>query len=73
MDSIDLLYRKGRHPIGLLAVILQTQTETNYLQSLMLGQAIVRGSEDEYPRLKYSTMSHESLGIVDVLVHVHTD
>jgi hypothetical protein len=39
----------------------------------MLGHAIVRGREDEYPRLKYSTTSHESLGIFDVLVHLHTD
>jgi hypothetical protein len=73
MDSMDLLYRTSRHPIGLLAVILKTQSELNYLQSLMLGHAIVRGSEDEYPRLKYSTMSHESLGIFDVLVHLHID
>jgi hypothetical protein len=73
MDSMDLLYRTSRHPIGLLAVILETQTEVNHLQSLMLGHAIVRGSEDEYPRLKYSTTSNVSLGIFDVLVHLHTD
>jgi hypothetical protein len=73
MDSMDLLYRTSRHPIGLLAVILETQTEVNHLQSLMLGHAIVGGSEDEYPRLKYSTTSNVSLGIFDVLVHLHTD
>lgn len=73
MDSMDLLYRTSGHPIGLLAVILETQTEVNHLQTLMLGHAIVRGSEDEYPRLKYSTTSHESLGIFDVLVHLHAD
>ena len=57
MDSMDILYRTSRHPIGLLAVILETQIEVNYLQSLMMGRAIIRGSEDEYPRLKYSTTS----------------
>jgi hypothetical protein len=51
MDSMNLLYRTSRHPIGLLAVILKTQSEVNYLQSLMMGHAIVRGSEDEHPRL----------------------
>jgi hypothetical protein len=71
MDSMDLLYRTSRHPIGLLAVILETQTEVNHLQSLMY--AIVGGSEDEYPRLNYSTTSNVSLGIFDVLVHLHTD
>ena len=70
---MDLLYRTSRHPIGLLAVILETQTEVNYLQSLILGRAIIRGSEDEYPRLRYSTTSYESLGIFNVLVHLHTD
>jgi hypothetical protein len=73
MDSMDLLYRTSRHPIGLLAVILETQSEVNYLQSLMLGHAIVRGSKDEHPRLRFSTTSHESLGIFDILVHLHTD
>ena len=73
MDSMDLLYRTSRHPIGLLAVILETQIEVNHLQSLMLGHAIVRGSEDGYPRLRFSTTSNESLGIFDVLVHLHTD
>jgi hypothetical protein len=73
MDSMDLLYRTSRHVIGLLAVVLETQSEVNYLQSLMMGHAIVRGSEDEHPRLAYSTTSHVSLGIFDVLVHIHTD
>jgi hypothetical protein len=73
MDSMDLLYRTSRHPIGLFAVILETQSEVNYLQSLMKGHAIVRGSEDEYPRLAYSTTSHVSSGIFDVLVRIHTD
>jgi hypothetical protein len=73
MDSMDLLYRTSRHVIGLLAVVLETQSEVNYLQSLMMGHAIVRGSEDEHPRLAYSTTSHVSSGIFDVLVHIHTD
>jgi hypothetical protein len=31
MNSMDLLYRGSRHPIGLLAVILKTQPEVNDL------------------------------------------
>jgi hypothetical protein len=68
MDSMDLLYRTSRYVIGLLAVTLKTQTEFNYLQSLMLGHVIVRGSEDEYPKLAYSTTSRVSSAIFDVLV-----
>jgi hypothetical protein len=73
MDSMDLLYRKSRHPIGLLAVILKTQREVNYLQTLMMGGATARDSEDEYPRLAYPTTSRVSLGIFDVLAYLHTD
>jgi hypothetical protein len=72
-DSMDLLYRMSRHPIGLLAVILKTQSEVDYLQSLMIGHAIVRDSEDGNPRLAYSTISHVSSGIFDVLVYIHID
>jgi hypothetical protein len=72
-DSMDLLYRTSRHAIGLLAVVLETQREVSCLQSLMMGHAIVRGSEDDYPRLAYSTTSHVSSKIYDVLVHLHTD
>jgi hypothetical protein len=71
MDSMDLLRRVSRHPIGLLAIILKTQPEVNYLQTLMTGT--VRASEEEYPRLAYSTTSCISLGIFDVLVHLHID
>jgi hypothetical protein len=73
MDSMDLLYRERRHPIGLLAVILETQLEVNYLQTLMMGRATARNSEDDYPRLMYPTTSRVSLGIFDVLAHLHTD
>jgi hypothetical protein len=73
MDSMDHLYRVSRHPIGLLAVILKTQPEVNHLQTLMMGHATVRDNEDEYPSLAYSTTSRVSLGIFDVLVHLHTD
>jgi hypothetical protein len=70
---MDLLYRESRHSIGLLAVILKTQPEVNYLQTLMMGHATVRDSEDDYSRLMYSTISRSSLGIFEVLVHLHTD
>jgi hypothetical protein len=73
MDSMDLLYRDSRHPIGLLAVILNTQSGVNHVQTLMMGYATVRDNEDEYPRLICSTISRVSLGIFDVLVHLHTD
>jgi hypothetical protein len=39
----------------------------------MMGHAIVRNSEDDYPRLTYPTKSRVSLGIFDVLAHLHTD
>jgi hypothetical protein len=70
---MELLNRTSRHAIGLLAVTLETQSEVNYLQTLMMGHAISRGSEDEYPRLAHSTTSHVSSGIFEVLVHMHTD
>lgn len=70
MDSMDLLYRESRHPIGLLAVILQTQLEVDCLQTLMMGQATVRDNEGEYPRLTYPTTSRVLLGIFDVLTHL---
>jgi hypothetical protein len=73
MDSMDLLYRESRHPIGLLAVILQTQLEVDCLQTLMMGQATVRDNEGEYPRLTYPTTSRVLLGIFDVLTHLHKD
>jgi hypothetical protein len=73
MNSMELLYRTSRHAIGLLAVILETQSEVNYLQTLMMGHAISRGSGDEYPSLAHSTTSHASSGIFEVLVHMHTD
>jgi hypothetical protein len=39
----------------------------------MTGRATVRASEDEHPRLPYSTTSRVSLGIFGVHVHLHTD
>jgi hypothetical protein len=51
MNSMDLLYRESSHPIRLLALILETQPEVNYPQTLMMGHATVRDSKDEYPRL----------------------
>jgi hypothetical protein len=73
MDYMDLLYRESRHPIGLLAVILKTQPEVNYLQTLMTGHATVSDDKDEYPRMAYPITSRVSLGIFDVLVHLHID
>jgi len=73
MDSIDLLYRESRHPIGLLVVILETQLEVNYLQILIIGHTTARNSEDDHPRLTYPTTSRVSLGIFDVLAHLHID
>lgn len=31
MDSMDLVYRHSRHPVGLLAVVFDDQSEVNYL------------------------------------------
>jgi ribosomal protein L31E len=73
MDSMDLVYRLSRHPIGLLAIVFDDQSEVNYLQMLMMGSAVARRSEDEYPRLAHSAISRTSLGIFDVLVHMYED
>jgi hypothetical protein len=73
MDSMDLLYRESRHPIGLLAVVLETQLEVNHLQTLMMGHATVKDGEDGYPRLMHPTTSREPLGVFDVLARLHTD
>jgi hypothetical protein len=51
MDSMDALYQRSRHPIGLLAVNLETQDEVNFLQTLMMGDTVVRDCENDYPRL----------------------
>jgi hypothetical protein len=73
MDSIDLVYRQSRHPVGLLAVVFDDQSEVNYLQTLMMGRSVVQNNEDEYPKLAYSARSRTSLGIFNVLVHLYKD
>jgi hypothetical protein len=52
--SMDAWYRRSRHPIGPLAVILETQDGVNFLQTLMMGDTVIRNCEDEYPRLDCS-------------------
>lgn len=73
MDSMDLVYRRSRYPIGLLAVFLETQSEINYLQMLMNGDAVIQYSENEYPRLTCSARSSTSLGVFNVLTHLYSD
>lgn len=72
MDSMDILYRRSRHPVGLLAVILETQDEVNFLQMLMEGHTVIRDCEDEYPRLACPAKPC-AMGIFNVLVHLHAD
>lgn len=69
MDSMDLVYCRSRYPIGLLAVILETQNETNYLQMLMIGDTIAQNHENEYPKLTRSARS--SAGVFKVLIHLY--
>ncbi|KAM0714666.1 hypothetical protein Q7P37_009964 [Cladosporium fusiforme] len=73
MDSMDLVYRHSKHPIGLLAVVLECETEIDFLEMLMTGVSVVQENKDEYPRLIYSPTSRTSLGILSVLAHLHTD
>jgi hypothetical protein len=73
MDSMDLVYSKSRHPVGLLAVAFDDQSEVDYLQTLMMGGSVVRNDENEYPKLVYSAESCTSLGIFNVLVHLYQD
>jgi hypothetical protein len=47
MDSMDLVYSKSRHPVGLLAVILHHQSEVNYLQMLMMCGSVAQDNDDE--------------------------
>jgi hypothetical protein len=73
MDSMDLVYRQSRHPVGLLAVFFNDQSEVNYLQTLMMGGSIIQNDENEYPELVHSAESCTSLGIFNVLVHLYQD
>ena len=73
MDSMDLVYRHSRHPVGLLAVVFDDQSEVDYLQTLMTGDSVVQNNEDEYPKLVHSAESCTSLGIFNVLVHLYKD
>jgi hypothetical protein len=73
MNSMDLVYRQSRHPVGLLAVVFDDQSEVNYLQTLMMGGSVVRRNEDGYPKLFNSVTSSTSLGIFNVLVHLYKD
>lgn len=45
MDSMDLVYRRSRYPIGLLAVFLESQSEINYLQMLMIGDMVIQNGK----------------------------
>jgi hypothetical protein len=72
MDSMDVLYRRSRHPIGLLAVILETRDEVNFLQTLMMGDAVIRNCKDDYPRLACLEKSC-AMAVFNVLVHLHKD
>jgi hypothetical protein len=65
MDSMDLLYRRSKHSIGLLAVIPETQDEVNYLQTLMIGDMVVRYCKDDYPRLACPAGPCASLGVFE--------
>jgi len=47
MNSMDLLYRRSKHSIGLLAVIPETQDEVNFLQTLMISDTVVRDCKDD--------------------------
>jgi hypothetical protein len=73
MDSMDLVYSQSRHPIGLLAVVFDDQSEVNYLQMLMIGGSVAQDNNDDYPKLVYSVSSRTSLGIFNVLVHLYKD
>ena len=73
MDSTHLVYRQSGHPVGLLAVVSDDQSEVNYLQTLMMGGSIVQNDESGYPELVHSAESCTSLGIFNVLVHLYQD
>jgi hypothetical protein len=72
MDSMDILYRRSRHPVGLLAVILETQDEVHFLQTLIKGHTVIRNCKDDYPRLACAEESC-AMAVFNVLVHLHKD
>jgi hypothetical protein len=65
MDSMDVLYRRSKHSIGLLAVTLEIQDEVNFLQTLMIGDTVVRDCKDDCPRLACPAGSCASLGVFE--------
>jgi hypothetical protein len=73
MDSMDLVYSQSRHPVGLLAIVFDDQSEVNYLQTLMIGGSVAQNNNEDYPKLVYSANSRTSLGIFNVLVHLYED
>jgi hypothetical protein len=40
MDYMDLVYSQSRHPVGLLAVVFDDQSEVNHLQTLIMGGSV---------------------------------
>lgn len=65
IDSMDLLYCRSKHPIGLLAVIPESQDEVNFLQTLKTGDMVVRDCKDDYPRLACPARSCPSLRVFE--------
>lgn len=51
MISMDILYPRNEHSIGLLAVTPVTRDEVNYLQTFMIGDTVVRDWKDDYMML----------------------
>jgi hypothetical protein len=41
IDPMDLVYCQSRHPVRLLAVVFDDQSEVDYLQMLMIGDSVV--------------------------------
>ncbi len=72
MDSMDLVYRNSRYPVGLLAVALESQDEADKLEELLMGR-FVKLDQEGYPRLARPARSRNSLSLFKVLQRLHAD
>lgn len=70
---MHLVCRQSRYPVGLLAVILETQDEVNLLQKLMRGRFVAHSDEDKYPVLALCASGRPLQAIFIMLERIYQD
>ncbi|KAK0303173.1 hypothetical protein LTR82_017647 [Friedmanniomyces endolithicus] len=73
MDSMDLVYRHSRYPVGLLAIKLESQHEVDTLQELLMGRFVFQSDKEEYTKVAYPACSQASLAMFRVLGRLYAD